>query len=98
LTVVLYLALLVVPRLLRREKWLRTHPNEALDSKVVLILGVKVLGSWKDRDTLLDRYEFGEIWISEANQSISQQVVVDWAQSSGLKVVSLENAFKPLSV
>ena len=124
----LFLAFLVVPRLWRREAWLRSNPRHETEIRNVLIYGagqrgsalakfldqgfsdvnivgfldedpdlrgrhiygLKVLGSWRDRDSLLSRYSVSEFWVSGAFNGVSELEIENWSNDKGLKFVFIE--------
>lgn len=124
----LFIALMVLPRLWRREAWSLSNPQARQDTRDILIYGagkkgsalakfldqgfcniniigfldedpdlrgrhingLRVLGSWRDRDSVFDRFTISELWVSEASSNIDEITLQNWANDSGLKFVSIE--------
>ena len=125
----LFIACLIIPRLIRREKWLASHPNEQAETRKVLIYGagqrgsalakfldqgfsgleiigfldedpelrgrhingLKVFGTWRDREAVLSRFAANELWVSRTTSEIDENEMKNWAVDQGLKFVSMEN-------
>jgi len=49
------------------------------------INGLKVLGSWRDREDVVMRFETSELWVSELSNDIDVSVMKNWAIDRGIK-------------
>ena len=125
----LFIACLIVPRLIRREKWLSFHPTEKNEVRQILIYGagqrgsalakfldqgfsdmeivgfldedpdlrgrhingLKVFGSWRDRDTVFSRFPINEVWVSKMPPNVDENEIKNWSIDRGLKFISMEN-------
>jgi len=52
--------------------------------------GLKVLGSWRDRESVFSRHGISELWVSDVSEYIDEDVIEQWSNDKGIKYVSLQ--------
>ncbi len=64
--------------------------DEDTDLRGRHINGFKVLGSWRDRNSLLDRYQVTELWITKSFDEVLNPEVDAWCLSKGIDLKSVD--------